>query len=87
MVWHHTILLMKKKPKKQSPQPSRPWELSSGLLKDAYWLNFCHGETTDAAGYCQMLQKLCHALRDKHPGKKQIVLQHNIQCTILLLSA
>lgn len=85
MVWHHTILLKKKMPK-QSPHPSRPWELSSGLLKDAYWLNFCHEETLDAAGYCRVLQKLCHALWDKPPGKKQIILQHNAQCTTLLLS-
>lgn len=34
-----------------------------------------------------MLQKLCHALRDKHPGKKQIILQHSAQCITLLLSA
>ena len=57
MVWHHTILLTKKKPK-QSPQPSRPWQLSSGLLKDAYWLNFCHDETISAVGYRQIKVKV-----------------------------
>jgi len=34
------------------------------------------GETTNAVHYLQMLQKLCHPLREKCPGKKMNILQY-----------
>jgi hypothetical protein len=38
MEWHHP----RKRSQKQCPQPVRWWEVSFGMLQDAYWSSFCH---------------------------------------------
>jgi hypothetical protein len=40
--WHCVTHHPRKRSQKQCLQPVRPWELSFGMLKDAYWSGFCH---------------------------------------------
>jgi hypothetical protein len=47
------------------------WELSFGIVRDAYWSTFWKKrKTTNAARYVQTLNKLRRALRGKCPKKK-----------------
>jgi hypothetical protein len=50
------------------------------MLKDSYWSRLCHKGapgTGTAAHYLLTLQTICHALCEKHPQKKKIILQDN----------
>ena len=40
MEWYHTTF-PNKISSKQFPQPVKPWALSFGMLKDAYWSSLC----------------------------------------------
>jgi rhamnogalacturonyl hydrolase YesR len=48
------------------------------MVRDACCSIFCEkGKKVSAARYVQTLNKLRHALRDKRPKKKTVILQHD----------
>jgi hypothetical protein len=60
------------------PRPARLWELSFGVVRDAYWSTFLEkGKTIDASRHVQTLNKLRRALREKRPKKKTLILQRD----------
>jgi hypothetical protein len=77
MKWHHTTspkkTKMKTMPSVHKTLKSTFWDAEGYMLVDF----FPQVENINAACYLQMCLKLHHALHDKHPGKKMIILQHD----------
>lgn len=76
MASHDTAPPPPKKSQKQGPQCIRQWELffwDDGSILVKF---LPHWETINVDCYLQTLQKLHHALCDKHPGKKKTIPQH-----------
>jgi hypothetical protein len=58
-----------KRTRKQYSWPAQLWELPFGTVRDAFFTEAC---------YIQTLNKLHHALCEKHPKKKKtVILQHD----------